>query len=691
MSSSRLPFHNRLVGRMVLLGVLPTVLLLALIVVIATSRTYRARLEAVREQLRAEAALAARVIEDGNNNAVLSARRMAEAQAAGLFGQRAAGVAYARSVLAASPELTAAYFAYEPDADGRDAEALAGGTVPTEAMDAAGRFLPYWFLNPQRGNAITLEPCVDMETSLYYQGVKDVYARTGRAEGMITEPYVYEGKMIVEQVFPIIVDGEFMGVGGVDRGLAELETALAAAAARIDADAFLLSSKGSFIAATSAMSSGAGSMVDTAALKTRHVSETAYGELFGGFLRDQRPLFLAEAEAPTTGERDYFAVVEIPTGGWTLILRRSEAAVTAPIRAALLSNIAIVAGGTLVICALLIGLAVLISRRVNLAARAATRVAAGDLTGEPSGSTSPDESGVLLRALDQMNANLNGLVGQVKQSSIKLNSTATEVAATSREQESTAKSFGSATSQIAAAAKQISVTSTELVQTMKDVDEVARKTTGLADEGREGLESMHATMRELDEATRSIAEKLAVINDKTSRITGVVTTINKVADQTNLLSVNAAIEAEKAGEYGQGFLVVAREIRRLADQTGGATLDIEKMVQQMQSAVASGVMEMERFADRVRHVVADVGRMSEQLGHIIDNVNQNTASFGLVNEGMQSQSQGACQISEAMGQLTADAQRTSESIREYVQAADELHEAVAGLRAAIASFELKSG
>ena len=178
---------------------------------------------------------------------------------------------------------------------------------------------------------------------------------------------------------------------------------------------------------------------------------------------------------------------------------------------------------------------------------------------------------------------------------------------------------------------------------------------------------METNMRGLDQATGSIGEKLAVINEKATNITGIVTTITKVADQTNLLSVNAAIEAEKAGEYGVGFLVVAREIRRLADQTANATLDIEQMVQQMQSAVSAGVMEMDRFTDQVRRAVKDVGLISQQMAQIIERVNTNTASFERVNESMQSQSQGADQMSEAMGQLTTSARQTTESLKEYSQ------------------------
>ena len=111
---------------------------------------------------------------------------------------------------------------------------------------------------------------------------------------------------------------------------------------------------------------------------------------------------------------------------------------------------------------------------------------------------------------------------------------------------------------------------------------------------------MATEMKQLVESTASVSAKLGMIREKADSINAVVTTITKVADQTNLLSINAAIEAEKAGEYGRGFLVVAREIRRLADQTAVATLDIETMVRQMQDAVSAGVMQMDKFADEVR-------------------------------------------------------------------------------------------
>jgi methyl-accepting chemotaxis protein WspA len=107
-------------------------------------------------------------------------------------------------------------------------------------------------------------------------------------------------------------------------------------------------------------------------------------------------------------------------------------------------------------------------------------------------------------------------------------------------------------------------------------------------------------MRQLVESTGSISSKLAVTREKADSITQVVITITKVADQTNLLSTNAAGEAEKAGEHGRGFLVVAREIRRLADQTAVATLGIGSMVRPMRGAVPAGALQTDQSGEGVR-------------------------------------------------------------------------------------------
>ncbi|MFM8980487.1 MAG: methyl-accepting chemotaxis protein [Planctomycetia bacterium] len=305
------------------------------------------------------------------------------------------------------------------------------------------------------------------------------------------------------------------------------------------------------------------------------------------------------------------------------------------------------------------------------------------------GITTKDEIGQLAGWIDAFVAKIAGLVRAVKSSSIQLRSTATEMAATSQEQQATVSSLGASSSQIAAAVKEISATGTELTQTMAEVSTVARESSALANEGRASLTEMQGAMGQLASSSGSISSKLAAINEKARDITSVVTTITKVADQTNLLSVNAAIEAEKAGEYGRGFLVVAREIRRLADQTASATLDIEGTVQQMQGAVSAGVMEMDKFAAQVRRSVDEVDAISAKLQQIIERVELLTARFDTVTEGMNSQSQGVSQINDAMGGLNENVRITSQSLSEFNSAAQDMKSSVEGLKVELSRFRLE--
>jgi methyl-accepting chemotaxis protein WspA len=299
-----------------------------------------------------------------------------------------------------------------------------------------------------------------------------------------------------------------------------------------------------------------------------------------------------------------------------------------------------------------------------------------------------DEFGVLGNSLNRLADDLSELVSQVQRSGIQVNSTATEIAATAREQQTTAHEIAATTAEIGATSKQISATSKELVKTMNEVNEVAEQTADLAGSGHAALARMETTMRQITEASGSITAKLSVLSEKTTNINSVVTTITKVADQTNLLSLNAAIEAEKAGEYGLGFAVVALEIRRLADQTAVATYDIEKMVKEMQSAVAAGVMGMDKFSEEARHGVEEIRQVSTHLVQIIHQVQTLTPRFQTVNEGMHAQASGAQQISDTLTQLSEAAQQTAESLRQSNLAIEQLNSAARGLQTSVARFKL---
>ncbi len=363
------PFTRSLAGRILLLGVLPSLLLLTAIVVYtgySTLRSERARTEAglrIRvEQIAAE-------IERGNTRAIMAVKTMAFAQQSGQFGRRAESSAYARQVLQAFPEFTGAYFGYEPDADQDDGKFLASreGKALSPGLDDTGRFLPYWHRGVTDG-ALELEPLVDMEESLYYQGVKDQYLDSGEPGHLVTEPYDYEGKLIVEQVYPIVIGGEFKGVAGVDRALDDIVADLQAIGDRDGLDVFLVSRAGRLIAATT---------TDGELLRTRPVSDTPYASVMAAGLGNRAETQLALLDDPVDFERYYFASAPVRTGDWLVMIRLSEDVVLAPVRAAILPIGLLSLLGLGLVGAISLGIIRRTARRIRRAVRAADQLAAG--------------------------------------------------------------------------------------------------------------------------------------------------------------------------------------------------------------------------------------------------------------------------------------------------------------------------
>ncbi|MEM9087873.1 MAG: methyl-accepting chemotaxis protein [Cyanobacteria bacterium P01_F01_bin.53] len=208
----------------------------------------------------------------------------------------------------------------------------------------------------------------------------------------------------------------------------------------------------------------------------------------------------------------------------------------------------------------------------------------------------------------------------------------------------------------------------QLNQKVAQVVAEARQAQEIATVGEQELASMAVLMGQLDQMTVEITQRLATISDRASSIDQVVLAMTKVADQTNLLSLNAAIEAEKAGEYGTGFAVLAREIRRLADQSAIATLEIESLVKEMQSAVSVGVTEMETFTQQVAEGSDSTVVVTEQVTTIAQKVRALLPQLADINVGMDAQSFSAEQIRDAMTQLSLGTDQTVHSLQETNQA-----------------------
>lgn len=299
-----------------------------------------------------------------------------------------------------------------------------------------------------------------------------------------------------------------------------------------------------------------------------------------------------------------------------------------------------------------------------------------------------DEFGVVESGFNDMMTELTALVSQAQRSSVQVTTSVTEIAATSRQQQATATETAATTTEIGATSREIAATSRDLVRTMTEVTSAADQASTLAGSGQQGLARMEETMHQVMGAADLVNAKLAILNEKAGNINQMVVTIVKVADQTNLLSLNAAIEAEKAGEYGRGFAVVATQVRRLADQTAVATYDIEQMVREIQSAVSAGVMGMDKFSEEVRRGMFEVQQVGEQLSQIIQQVQALAPRVLMVNEGMQAQATGAEQINHALAQLGDASSQTVESLRQASFAIDELSQVAVGLRGGVSRFKV---
>jgi methyl-accepting chemotaxis protein len=300
----------------------------------------------------------------------------------------------------------------------------------------------------------------------------------------------------------------------------------------------------------------------------------------------------------------------------------------------------------------------------------------------------PREIAALARMFNGLAGHLTQLLGEVQSLGTGVAGTVSSVGTTAREEEQRVRELETSTTEIAATSRQILATADLLAETVGEVADSAAGTAELATQGREGLDDMTRTMTELRRATIAVSRDLGVIRTKAGGITGIIGSIGELASKTNLLSLNAHIAAEEAGRYGRGFGVVAREMRRLADQTGTAARDVAGMVRAMEEAVATGAGQMERYETLMDRAVHAVARVAVQLEQIIANVQVLSPRYRQVEEGMQAQSEGAAQITDAVVHLDQSARSTGDAVATLRRSAEHLSEVMAELNDELSHFQV---
>jgi methyl-accepting chemotaxis protein WspA len=381
------------------------------------------------------------------------------------------------------------------------------------------------------------------------------------------------------------------------------------------------------------------------------------------------------------------AWVRIPSLGWGLAVTQHADEVFAVARAqqSVVTTVALVA----ILPVALLGFFVArsLSRPVSVAAATAKRVAAGDLT-VPVAVVGSGEPRNLLESMHAACGNLVDLLQRLREASIALASTAQIIRSSSAEQSDLARRFGTAGTDVAATVRELTANQQELNRSVQKVAGDARDASTAAAEGRMALLSLAQAIDALAQGAQNISAHLSAIQERAERIDTVVASVAKVANQTNLLSVNAAMEAERAGEAGAGFRAVAREIHRLSTQTADATLAIEAIVAEMRAAVSTGVTDMAHYGSTVRQGVSTVTTIGTQLGHVIGGVERLSAEVELVARGMQAQALGVSQVGDSIRSLSDGASRTAASVEKFNSASAELESQARGIARDVESFRL---
>ena len=306
------------------------------------------------------------------------------------------------------------------------------------------------------------------------------------------------------------------------------------------------------------------------------------------------------------------------------------------------------------------------------AVRRAEGIASGDLSQEPVNSKRTDEIGMLEKAMDKLVMQLSSILHDVAKSSDMLTNAANDLNRITDESSDMVDRQQEETQLISQAINEIQATAVHVSESTTDASQAAHDAETAANQGAEIVTRTIDSIQELAKEIASSADTINQLQLNTNEISNILNVILGIAEQTNLLALNAAIEAARAGEQGRGFAVVADEVRHLAQNTQDATQQIEKMITQLQSGTSSAVAAMTSSHQRSTDAVEQVKHEEESLLNINQSVSKIREMNDRISATAEEQASVTAEVNRNVSNITSITEKTTNSIHAISQSAEQL-------------------
>jgi methyl-accepting chemotaxis protein len=316
------------------------------------------------------------------------------------------------------------------------------------------------------------------------------------------------------------------------------------------------------------------------------------------------------------------------------------------------------------------------------------QIAANNLAIDDVPVDSEDEIGQAGIALNEMKNNLSGVIRVMAGTAHKLAGASQEISAGAEEAAESAKNQANQTHQVATAMQEMSATVQQVSENSQKASESSQQSAQAARDGGKVAEETLTTMNSISDSTKAVAARITELGKRCEQIGKIAAVIDDIADQTNLLALNAAIEAARAGEQGRGFAVVADEVRKLAERTAKATKEIATMTDSIQMETTSTVQAMDRNGEEVRVGVERTQASGAALTRIIQKAGEVGDMVASIATAAREQSSATDDINSSISQIADLAKQSSTTAEQTAKACTNLSTLAQDLKNLVRQFKL---